>query len=226
MKCLLAVLICFSLTAVAQTKKLGATVSNSVTGPSVSLSCADPANGAVVTSNNFYRGTVSGGPYALVGNAATCAFTDTTVLFATTYYYAATAVNGSSSCPTGQVCESTYSNQVTAVVGSSPIPGAPTGLTVGALIATNVPLDWQAPTSQVGVETVSYSVWRCSQASCPRPPKIATVSAPLSAYTDTGCIPKVGATQRICYYEVRANELIAGVMETSAPSNIVKAIVQ
>jgi len=110
--------------------------------------------------------------------------------------------------------------------GLEPDSAAPTGLTVGALIATNVPLDWRAPTSQVGVETVSYSVWRCSQSSCPRPPKIATVDAPLSAYTDTGCIPKVGATQRICYYEVRANDLIAGVMETSAPSNIVKAIVQ
>jgi hypothetical protein len=61
MKFLLAVLMCFSLTSVAQTKKLGAVVNTGVTPPSVTLSCAEAVGGGTVTSNNFYRGTVSGG---------------------------------------------------------------------------------------------------------------------------------------------------------------------
>lgn len=232
MKCKLALLLVsllsVSASVLGQTKtKLGTTVSNTVTGPSVALSCADASGGAAVSSNNFYRGTVSGGPYALVGSNTSCAFNDTTVLFATTYFYVATSVNGSSTCPTGNVCESAYSNQATATVGSSPIPGAPTALTVGTIIAgnTNVPLKWLAPPAQVGVQTVSYSVWRCWDSDCPSPPKVATVAAPLTAYTDTGCIPgsKAGRT---CYYEVKANDLIAGVLKTSKPSNIVKAFVE
>jgi hypothetical protein len=222
MKFLLAVLICFSLTAVAQTKKLGASVNTAVTPPSVTLSCTEAVGGGTVTSNNFYRGTVSGGPYALVGSAATCAFNDTTPLFNTTYYYTATAVNGSTTCPTGQTCESPYSNQVTAVVGASPIPGAPTGLTVGTIIATNVPLDWIAPVD--GLTPASYGVYRCSKSTCPAPPKIATVNS--TAFTDTGCVPTNRVGIRTCYYEVRANDLIAGKLVTSGPSKIVEAIVR
>jgi len=221
-KFLLAVLICCGLTAVAQTKKLGASVNTAVTPPSVTLSCTEAVGGGTVTSNNFYRGTVSGGPYALVGSAATCAFTDTTPLFNTTYYYIATAVNGSTTCPTGQTCESPYSNQVTAVVGASPIPGAPTGLTVGTIIATNVPLDWIAPVD--GLTPASYGVYRCVKSTCPAPPKIATVNS--TAFTDTGCVPTNRVGIRACYYEVRANDLIAGKLVTSGPSKIVEAIVR
>jgi len=207
-------------------KKLGATVKNSVTGPSVALTCADLTTGAAITGNNFYRGTASGGPYALVGSNTSCAFTDTTVLFGTTYYYVATAVNGSGTCPSGNVCESPYSNQASAAVGSSPIPAAPTGLTVGAIVATNVPLRWQRPARQAGVQTVSYGIWRCWDYNCPvgSAPPTATVTAPLTAYTDTGCKP-TSRFGRTCYYEVRANDVIAGVVKTSKPSNIVKAFV-
>jgi hypothetical protein len=134
MKFLLAVLICFSLAVVAQTKKLGAIVNSGVTPPSVTLSRAEAVGGGSVTSNNCYRGTVSGGPYTLVDSAATCAFTDTTPLFSTTYYYIATAVNRGTTCPTGQTCESPYSNQPMGVVGANPIPGAPTGLMAGTII--------------------------------------------------------------------------------------------
>ena len=222
MKFLLAMLICLSITAVAQTKKLGATVNSGVTPPSVTLSCAEPVGGGTVNSNNFYRGTVSGGPYTLVGSAVTCAFTDTTPLFNTTYYYTATAVNGGSTCPTGQTCESPYSNQAMAVVGSSPIPGAPTGLTVGTIIATNVPLDWSAPVD--GLTPASYGVYRCVKSTCPAPPRIATVNR--TAFTDTGCVPTNRVGRRTCYYEVRANDLIAGKLVTSGPSNIIEAIVR
>jgi uncharacterized MnhB-related membrane protein len=49
MKFLLAMLICSSLTAVAQTKKLGAIVNSGVTPPSVTLSCAEPVGGQTVS---------------------------------------------------------------------------------------------------------------------------------------------------------------------------------
>ncbi len=60
---------------------------------------------------NVYRGTVSGGPYAMINSSldATTAYTDSTVVSGTTYYYVTTAVNSGSE-------ESGYSNQATAVV--------------------------------------------------------------------------------------------------------------
>jgi hypothetical protein len=60
---------------------------------------------------NIYRGTVSGGPYAMINSSldATTAYTDSTVVSGTTYYYVATAVNDESQ-------ESGYSNQATAVI--------------------------------------------------------------------------------------------------------------
>jgi hypothetical protein len=60
---------------------------------------------------NIYRSTVSGGPYAMINSGldSTTAYTDSTVVSGTTYYYVATAVNSSSE-------ESGYSNQATAVI--------------------------------------------------------------------------------------------------------------
>jgi hypothetical protein len=60
---------------------------------------------------NVYRGTVSGGPYGKINSAlnATAVFVDNTVVSGQTYYYVATAVDGSSN-------ESGYSNQVQAVI--------------------------------------------------------------------------------------------------------------
>ncbi len=60
---------------------------------------------------NVYRGTVSGGPYTMINSSldATTAYTDSTVVSGTTYYYETTAVNSGSE-------ESGYSNQATAVI--------------------------------------------------------------------------------------------------------------
>ena len=72
------------------------------------------ASTSTVIGYNIYRGTVSGGPYALV-NASPVAgiqYVDSNVAAGQTYYYVATAV------ASGNV-ESTYSNQVTAAI---PIP--------------------------------------------------------------------------------------------------------
>jgi len=60
---------------------------------------------------NIYRGTVSGGPYTMINASldSTTAYTDSTVVSGTTYYYVTTAVNANSE-------ESGYSNQATAVI--------------------------------------------------------------------------------------------------------------
>jgi fibronectin type 3 domain-containing protein len=77
---------------------------------SVSLSWT--ASTTAVTGYNVYRGTVNGGPYTLVNTGGLITtgvtFTDNSVQNGVTYYYVATAVDGSG--------ESAYSNQATANV--------------------------------------------------------------------------------------------------------------
>jgi fibronectin type 3 domain-containing protein len=70
------------------------------------------ASGSAV-GYNIYRGTVSGGPYTMINGSldGTTAYTDSTVVSGQTYYYVATAVDGSSR-------ESGYSNEAQAVIPS------------------------------------------------------------------------------------------------------------
>lgn len=67
------------------------------------------ASGAV--GYNIYRGTVSGGSYAMINSSldGTTSYVDSTVVSGQTYYYVATTVNSESE-------ESAYSNQTTAVI--------------------------------------------------------------------------------------------------------------
>ncbi len=187
---------------------------SSPTGPSVSLTCTAPTSGTAPNSYNFYRSTTSGSGYMILGSSATCAYTDTTVVFNTTYYYVATSVN-TTTCPSGSTCESADSNQVSATIGSNPVPNPPTGLTVGSIVANTVPLQWQAPAVQPGITVNAYTVWRGGNPSLPSPSKIATVIN--TSYTDSGCKLKV------CYYEVKAQDTVAKKSVTTGPSNIVKA---
>ncbi len=62
---------------------------------------------------NIYRGTASGGPYAVINSSleSTTAYTDDTVVSGQTYYYVVTAVDSDSN-------ESGYSNQAQAVIPS------------------------------------------------------------------------------------------------------------
>ena len=61
---------------------------------SVSISWT-PSTSAGVTSYNVYRSSVSGGPYAVVGNASSSSFTDNTVKAGATYFYVVTSLNAS-----------------------------------------------------------------------------------------------------------------------------------
>jgi fibronectin type 3 domain-containing protein len=88
-------------------------VGNGIAPPqhSVSLSWTDSGSGIV--GYNVYRGSVSGGPYTKITSAldSTAAYSDTSVLAGQTYYYVATAVDGSG-------MESAYSNEAQAVIPS------------------------------------------------------------------------------------------------------------
>jgi hypothetical protein len=76
---------------------------------SVALSW-NPSTSSVV-GYNVYRGTQNGGPYSKLNSSLepATAYTDSTVLSGTTYYYVATAVDSNN-------VESTYSNQAVAQV--------------------------------------------------------------------------------------------------------------
>lgn|SRR5579862_33254 len=79
---------------------------------SVSLTWTDTNSG--VAGYNIYRGSVSGGPYAQInsGLAPSTSYNDTAVVGGQTYYYVATAVDGSGA-------ESGYSNEAQ---GAIPTP--------------------------------------------------------------------------------------------------------
>ena len=120
---------------------------------SVTLNCAGPTTGTTPTSFNLYRSTTSGSGYLEIDSSATCSFTDAAVNFGTTYYYVATSLVATG---TGCPCESTFSNQATAVVPANPTPLPPTNLTVGTITAS-IPMNWQAP---AGDPVYAYRVYR------------------------------------------------------------------
>jgi hypothetical protein len=78
---------------------------------SASLSWTDGSSG--ITGYNVYRGAVSGGPYSKINSALepSAAYSDNSVLAGQTYYYVATAVDGSG-------VESSPSNEAQAVIPS------------------------------------------------------------------------------------------------------------
>lgn len=194
-----------------------------INGPTIALSCTAGITPPPISGYKFYRGTVSSGPYTLVGTASTCAFTDTTGSYNTTYYYVATSVN-TTTCPVGQVCESSYSNQVTAVVGASPIPNPPQNLVLNGPITQNsIPLKWDAPIPQAGTVVSNYVVFSCSKPLCPAPGALKTLPVTQTTFVAT-CVPVPPATHRTCYFEVRAKDEVNGVATTSAYSNIVAAV--
>lgn len=88
---------------------LAGTGSNPPPPPSVTLSW--DGSPPPVSGYNVFRGTVSGGPYSQLNSTLdpATAYTDTTVVSGQVYYYVTTAVNSSGE-------QSTYSNQVTAII--------------------------------------------------------------------------------------------------------------
>lgn len=185
-------------------------------GPTVSLTCNPPTQGVTPNSYNFYFSLVSGGPYTLVGNSATCAYTDTSEAFGTVVYYVAASVN-SATCPQGQTCVSGYSNQTMAQIPQNPVPQAPSNLTVGSIVAGKVDLEWQAPAKVKGYTLAGYTVWRGGQPGMQNPKQVAVVTN--KKYTDK---PGIG----VFYYQITATDTWQGEKIVTQPSNVAEAIVK
>ena len=69
------------------------------------------SSSAGVTSYNVYRGSQSGGPYALAGNVGALTYSDGCGAAGTTCYYTVTALDAAGD-------ESGYSNEVSATIPS------------------------------------------------------------------------------------------------------------
>lgn len=123
---LLVVLLVLSTVCLGQAKPKARTGSLRVTpsAHSVSLTCNPPTTGTTPSGYNFYRGTTKGGEnYTTPLNSTpttSCAFTDTTVVALTTYYYTA-----ESWCPTCSPDLSGPSNEVQVTVPGDPQPNPP-----------------------------------------------------------------------------------------------------
>jgi hypothetical protein len=86
---------------------------NGIAAPPHSVSLSWTGAGSGVVGYNVYRGTASRGPYTQINSAldTTTAYSDNAVLAGQTYYYVATALDGSG-------MESAYSNEAQVVVPS------------------------------------------------------------------------------------------------------------
>lgn len=202
----------------------------------VTLGCtagvAGPGQGNDATFN-FYRAATTAtvvascplnlSAYTILGTspmAASCSYVDASIAANTNYCYVATALDIQllGTCPSGTVCESVPSAPAIALVPPLSPPPAPGNLQIVSITASNVQLQWTAPVNPPDV-LVSYSIFDCSEAKCPAPPRVATTSA--TSYT-APCPHK----NRTCYYEAEANYVIGGEKIHSLPSNIVEAKVE
>jgi hypothetical protein len=204
-----------------------ARVKTSAIGPTVSLWW----NAEAASGFNVYRGTTAASScatppaFVLIGSTASAPtssspYVDAGVTFGTNYCYTITAFNTAPPCSVTAPCES--AQETPAVFAQTPVnptPPPPTGLTVGTITAKSVPLQWKAPSAQPGIAVQSYNVLRCHQATCPNPPLAASVTG--TKYTDE-CDYQGGK----CWYEITANDLIAGKKVVTGASNIVLAKVQ
>lgn len=191
----------------------GEGLSASVKAGTHSVTLQGCVDGTPNVSFNFYRGSSPGGESSVALNPtplATCNFVDTTVVGNTTYYYVAKAYLATAT-PPGL---SGPSNEVTAVVPPDPAPNAPTGLSLGTVSKTNVPLFWHAPGAQNGYAVIAYEVLRGSKPTLPAPAIVAILPSSVTAWNDGGCSK--------CYYEVRSMTIKSALsVVLSGPSNIV-----
>ncbi|PYY21555.1 MAG: hypothetical protein DMG62_17695, partial [Acidobacteria bacterium] len=82
-------------------------------------------------------------------------------------------------------------------------PSAPGSLTLNAVSATQLNLSWTASTDNVGV--TGYLVERCQDAGCTNFAQVATPSASVTAYSDTGILSNTTYAYRIRATDAAAN---------------------
>ncbi|MFZ3136591.1 MAG: fibronectin type III domain-containing protein [Thermodesulfovibrionales bacterium] len=158
---------------------------NAVTTDQVVVSWID--NSTDETGFKIERKTGTGGTYSQIAtvSANTTTYSDTGLTDNTTYYYKAKAFNAGG--------DSSYSNEVSATTITA-LPAAPTNLTANTVSASQINLNWaDNATNETGFK-IERKTGGGTYA------QIATVSANVTAYSDTGL-----ASNTIYYYRVRAN---------------------
>jgi fibronectin type 3 domain-containing protein len=144
-------------------------------------------------SYNVKRSTTTGGPYTTLATSTSPAYTDSTVINGTTYYYVVSAVNSEG--------ESANSAQVSAIPQIPTVPVAPIQL-VATAGNSQVSLTWAASTG-----ATSYHLKRATTSGGP----YVQIAAPTStSYTDTS------VTNGTTYYYVVSALNSAGESANSA----------
>jgi hypothetical protein len=141
-------------------------LANTVSGSTVSLTWT-AVSGA--TEYHILRGTVSGGPYSLVGTSTTASFNDTGLANGTYFYVVRAATSAS--------CESGNSNQTTATVAVTCTPPAAPTLS-GSVSGSTVNLSWTTVSG-----ATAYHVLRSTTSGGPYT-QIASVTT--TTFADTG----------------------------------------
>ena len=175
---------------------------NSSVAPPTGLLASANSNSVYLTwsprvgtaSYNIKRGTVSDGPYTLVGTTTNNLFFDTTIASASTYFYVVTASNSFS--------ESTNSNEAAVIT----LPAAPTGLTA-TRTGRVVSLAWNSVSS-----ATSYNLKRAASTAGP-------FTAIASGVTTTNITDQVFPVGGNCFYAVSAVNA-AGEGLNSAPVSV------
>ena len=145
-------------------------------------------------SYNVKRSITSGGPYTTIATGvAASAYTDTTAVNDTTYFYVVTAVDNSGN-------ESGNSNEASATPTDTTPPAAPTGLAATAGDG-QVDLDWD---DSAEPDLDSYDVKRSTTSGEPYTTIATGVAA--SAYTDTTAVNDTTYFYVVSAVDTHANE--------------------
>lgn len=177
---------------------VSATDASGAQGPAVGV--AWTANTEVdLASYKIYRSTVSGGPYALVGQvlAPNTTFADSSADYGTTYYYKVTAIDTAAN-------ESAGSAQVSAVPLEH-VPPTPPTVSVTGHGDGMVSLAWSGATDNVGV--TGYDVWMKQSVSGTWAKQADVTDA---AYSKSGLVN--GMTY---YFKVRARDAVGNFSDYS-----------
>lgn len=125
----------------------------------------------------------------VVGTATTTSYTDTALAASTSYTYTVEAVNSAGT--------SAASSPVTATTtAASTAPNAPTGLTVGTVTTSTVPLSWTAATTSGSYSVAGYYVLRGGTI-------VGTATG--TSYTDTGLTPGTTYTYTVEAYDTNGD---------------------
>jgi fibronectin type 3 domain-containing protein len=170
----------------------------------VSLEWA-PVSDSNLTGYNLYRSTSLAGPYTALLSAPTTAtaYTDTTAVSNTTYYYKVTAVDSVLGASLAAI------SHTTTLTGSTTVPATPGSFTATGIVG-GVALSWSAVTDPT---LKGYDLYSSTSASGPF---ALLTPSPITATSFTDSNATIGVTT---YYQVTAVDAASGLASTPASAS-------